>query len=88
MLIATACLSINQAGTAIVNDIGGQPALGIFIWKDGADFQWLVNNCMGYAIPPPMNPNPPSGTLEHLSVNVSTSEVDFKSVASALLQDT
>ncbi|KAL8710019.1 MAG: hypothetical protein Q9220_005290 [cf. Caloplaca sp. 1 TL-2023] len=84
-VIAAACLSINQAGTAIVDDMDGKPALGMFIWQDGADFQWLMNHNMGFAVPPGFNPNPPSVELEGLKANVSASEADFKVAAGSLL---
>ncbi|KAL8961152.1 MAG: hypothetical protein Q9193_002254 [Seirophora villosa] len=71
--IATACLSMNQGGTAVVNGIENKPALGMFVWQDGADFQWLMNHDMGYAIPPGLNPNPPADFLRELKANASTS---------------
>ncbi|KAL9010335.1 MAG: hypothetical protein Q9173_004719 [Seirophora scorigena] len=78
--IAAACLSINQGGTAVVNGIENNPALGMFVWQDGADFQWLMNHDMGYAIPPGLNPNPPTAFLRELKANASTDAEGFEGV--------
>ncbi|KAI4091942.1 MAG: hypothetical protein LQ344_003760 [Seirophora lacunosa] len=78
--IATACLSISLGGTAVVNDVENKPALGMFVWQDGADFQWLMNHDMGYAIPPGLNPNPPADFLRELKANASTSAEGLEGV--------
>ena len=46
----------------VLPDIHGQPGLSLFMWKDGAPFEWLLNHENTLDFPPGMDPvNPRSG---------------------------
>ena len=46
----------------VLSDINGQPGLSLFMWKDGAPFEWLLNHESILEFPPGMDPvNPESG---------------------------
>ena len=55
------CLTVSLT-FRILPDINGQPGLSLFIWKDGAPFEWLLNHENILEFPPGMDPvNPESG---------------------------
>ena len=46
----------------VLPDIHGQPGLSLFMWRDGAPFEWLLNHENILEFPPGMDPvNPDSG---------------------------
>ena len=46
----------------VLPDDRGQPGLSLFMWKDGAPFEWLLNHENILEFPPGLDPvNPESG---------------------------
>ena len=46
----------------ILPDVHGRPGLSLFMWKDGAPFEWLLNHENILEFPPGMDPvDPESG---------------------------
>ena len=65
-------------------DIHNQPALSIFMWQDGANFQWLVNHNMGFANPPEMNPDPLMGVMREMMMrNNSGAEKEYRGIGAS-----
>ena len=47
--------------------IGGAPGLGMFMWADGAPFEWLLLHNQLFDFPPGFDPIPPGTTSSVLS---------------------
>ena len=61
---------------SLVSDPRGTPALGLFLWEDGAEWDWLMNYNMNDPFP-----RPPDPTIRHaLLGNRSSIENIMKNV--------
>ncbi|CAD6575631.1 MAG: hypothetical protein ASARMPREDX12_007399 [Alectoria sarmentosa] len=53
------CLTHHEGGAIVVNDTRGKPGLSLFVWEDGAPFEWLLNHENILEFPPGMDPTNP-----------------------------
>ena len=52
----------------VLPDIHGQPGLSLFMWKDGAPFEWLLNHENTLEFPPGMDPVNPKSLLNNATL--------------------
>lgn len=63
------CLASNhRGGVAVVNSMLGSPALSVFVWQDGAEFDQTMNNYMNAPFPTGIDPSNPAVLQSKLSL--------------------
>ena len=74
--------SVKMSILCAITDPQGNPALSIFLWEDGAQWDWLMNHYMNDPFP-----QPPDPSIVHGLFNNGSLVETFRKAMSARLEE-